>query len=91
QLSDTFDYYDGLVGRLLICSEQRWRTIPSNNWIYENSDTACFELGFDWGSMFYRWDDEQYTPVEWSGIPRYSKFSSAQKIKRCLLIQCDSF
>ena len=53
--------------------------------------TICTNCPTDWGSMFYRWDDEQYTPVEWSGIPRYSKFFKCTENKEMLLIQCDSF
>ena len=48
KLFDTYDHDGGLSGRLLICSNQRWRTLSSVFWTvkYYNSEVACKELGF---------------------------------------------
>ena len=40
--------------------------------------------------MYYPWEESYYKPVQWSGIPRYSKyFQCTQDME--MFSQCDSF
>ena len=40
------------TGRVEICSNQRWESVPDDCFAYDEATVACISLGFDFGMHF---------------------------------------